>query len=283
MALTQYMPGMKPGSTIRNVIIGVVYIILFPLMVFVLIGGLAYHTAKNTNGLADGLSAIPGVSEGGGALSGVVVFVGLFVLLAGVGGILGAGGGDDTPNDAQQATSGGSEEVSTNSNAATDVSTQEPTPNPTTTPSLEPTATQTPNNPTHSVGESFVVGSGEQAIRYTVTGVQTTESVGTDSVGEDADGLFVLVTLEMENTGSESLDLTSRPFRLVDQQDREFEVDDQAMLYVDESVVFEQLNPGLSKQGVIVFDVAPDGDYRLRIEPSGLFSTARIHYVEIDI
>lgn len=147
----------------------------------------------------------------------------------------------------------------------------------------EPTATSTPSAPTHNVGESFVVGDGERSVRYTVTNVRPTDNVGGDTFGEDASGEFVIVTLNVENIGDESFDLSSDPFTLTDQQDREFEVDSDAMISADKSIVFEQVNPGLTVEGVVVFDVPPDGDYRLKIEPAGAFSTARVHYVEINV
>lgn len=176
MAFTQYVPGMKPGSTKRNIGVGVVYVVLFPLMIFVLATGLAYHVAKNTNGLADGLTAIPGVSEGGGLVSGVVVGVGLFIVAFGLLGLIGGGGGgDDTPTDTQQAGTSGAagdgdiqadaqqetpeenpDEASEQANVATQTSTDEPTP--------EPTATATPNPTPASDGESYEFsGSGQTA------------------------------------------------------------------------------------------------------------------------
>ncbi|MEF8826194.1 MAG: hypothetical protein V5A27_07635 [Halapricum sp.] len=144
MSFLQYVPGMVPGSTTRNVIVGLVYLLLLPVMLFVLIGGLAYHTAKNTNGLADNLSAIPGISEGGGALSGIIVFVGLLVLLLGIGSILGAGG--DAPSDTQQAGTGdgGSSGADVTTPTPTAESARTPAPDPTATPIPTSTPTSTP-------------------------------------------------------------------------------------------------------------------------------------------
>jgi len=142
-------------------------------------------------------------------------------------------------------------------------------------------ADSTPANTRHEIGESFTVGSGAESIQYEVTNVQTTDSVGSDAVGEEADGIFLVIELRMKNVGDESLDLSSRPFRVVDSQDREFETDTAAMAYVENSIVFEQLNPGLEKQGVLVFDVPAGATFRLRIDPAGMFSGAESHFVTI--
>lgn len=65
---------------------------------------------------------------------------------------------------------------------------------------------------THEIGESFVVGDGAQSIEYTVNGYETIEDyIGPSSdIGSTPDGIFTVVTLDLENVGEESLDLTSK-------------------------------------------------------------------------
>ena len=287
MSVADSIPGMAAGSTGRNVIVGIVYLFALPFLIALLPLTLGAIVGFNVGGIADKLSGLPGVSDGGGIVSGVAAAGFAMLLFVGLGIAMPA---DDT-NDTQQsiedsgatATDAGSQAAATATATqtaaptATPTATAEPTPEPT------PTATATPaQDLSHSVGESFTVGSGAQTIEYTVTDVSTTDRVGSDVVGEDADGQFVIIKLEMTNTGDESLDLSSRPFTLVDSQDREFEVDTMAMGYTENSIVFEQLNPGLSKTGVIVFDVNPDGEYDLHIAPAGMFSTAETHTVDLE-
>lgn len=183
-----------------------------------------------------------------------------------------AGAGDDLT----VADAGGAAETPTGT--ATSTATPDDGPDQTPTPTLTPESDQT----VHAVGESFSVGSGEKAIQYTVTSVSTASQVGGD-YGEEADGTFVLVELAMENMGDKSLDISSRPFTVVDSQDREYEADTNAMIYAEDSVIFEQLNLGLTKQGIVVFDVPADGTYRLRIAPAGMVSTAEVHTVELEV
>jgi len=145
------------------------------------------------------------------------------------------------------------------------------------------TATAQPESDrNHSVGESFQVGSGAKALEYTVVGTQTTDNIGGE-YGSDASGTFLVVDLRIENVGDESVDLTSSVFRLVDNQGREYEVDSEAMIYLESSISFEQVNPGLSISGTVVFDVPPDQQGRqLRVDPAGIFSTAESHYVRLN-
>lgn len=82
---------MKPGSIIRNILVGFIYLFFFYLIPFVL----AYAVFTNRNGVADRLSGIPGISEGGGAVSAVAIFLVSFVVLAVIGAAL---PGEETPN-----------------------------------------------------------------------------------------------------------------------------------------------------------------------------------------
>lgn len=152
------------------------------------------------------------------------------------------------------------------------------------------TPTMTPKQQplTHQIGDSFVVGSGEQSIEYTVVDTAVQESVGGETLGEDADGIYLVVILEMENVGDESFDISDRHLRAVDDQDRAFEADFEASAYADsdpridaEGITYDQLNPGLSTTRAVIFDVSAGGEYRLKIEPAGVFSDADEHYVPL--
>lgn len=101
MAFTEYVPGMKPGSTIRNIIVGLIYLFFIYLTPFVL----AYAVFTNRNGIADELSGIPGISKGGGVVSAVAICVIAFVALGIIGSVLPA---DDTTTGTDSATSGDS-------------------------------------------------------------------------------------------------------------------------------------------------------------------------------
>jgi hypothetical protein len=140
----------------------------------------------------------------------------------------------------------------------------------------------------HDIGESFTVGDGDQSVQYQATDAFTQNAVGSSGIGTEADGIFLVVILEMENVGDESFDITDRHLRAVDGEDREFEADFEASAYADsdsrieaEGITSEQLNPGLSVTRAVIFDVNPGEEYRLKIEPVGVFSNADTHYVPI--
>lgn len=104
MSLTESIPGMTPGATGRNVALGVGYvgagfvalallIVLFPILAIVA----AVAASTNYRGLADRLSALPGIGAGGGATAGIATFA--YVIVGGIvlaGLIGGLGGPSDT-------------------------------------------------------------------------------------------------------------------------------------------------------------------------------------------
>jgi hypothetical protein len=210
------IPGMKPGSKIRNSLLGLIYIIVIMAVLSAALGG------DDTNGNDGGEVDNTNGNDGGEA-----------------GDTNGNDGGDGTGTTDQQLT--------------------------------------------HEIGETFTVGSGDQQVTYTVDSVDTADSVGSDALEEEADGEFVIIELTMENAGSESFDVSNRHVKIVDSQGREYEPDSDALLAVENPIIFEQLDPGISKTFTVVFDVPPDQqDRQLMLEPIGILSSADEHYVNLE-
>lgn len=142
---------------------------------------------------------------------------------------------------------------------------------------------------THEIGESFTVGDGGQSIQYTVNDYSTIEDyIGSGpDLGSTPDGIFLVINLDMENTGDESLDITTNFLKVVDQEDRTFDADTEAGIYAGQDprisadpISFDQLQPGLSVTRSVVFDVS-SGTYRFAAQPAGIFSSADTHYVPL--
>jgi len=134
------------------------------------------------------------------------------------------------------------------------------------------------------LGESFVAGD----FTWKITGVETATKVGSGNddwfIGEEADGIFLIISVEVENTGKKSAYLSDSYLTLVDDQDREFSADSMAAIYLDDdsALSFEEINPGIKKKGKIVFDVPPELSIaNIRIQ-SSLFET-EFYNVKIDI
>lgn len=156
MSITDSVPGMRAGSTTRNVIVGVGYLILASVALTFLPVVVGIAVGANVGGSADRLSSVPGVGSGGGVVSGVAVGVYSFALL----GVLGAVLPDDgSPEETRQRIDGAAAtatdteprattHTATPGTTATETAiptpTVTPTLTPTTTPTSTPTATSTP-------------------------------------------------------------------------------------------------------------------------------------------
>lgn len=97
-------------------------------------------------------------------------------------------------------------------------------------------------------------------IEFTVTGVETGVSeVGESGFGETAQGQYVLISVTATNVGTEPVFLTDSDQKVFDEQGREFSPDSGAAIYVDEANMwFEEINPGNTLEGVLIYDMPTD-------------------------
>ncbi len=127
---------------------------------------------------------------------------------------------------------------------------------------------------TAKIGEQ--VQSGDLA--FTVNGVKEYQSLGNSFTSKDAQGVFKVVSLKIENVGKETKTIDSSMIKLTDSEGRTFErsIDGQTAKGLSQGQVdlfLQQVQPGLSVNGEIVFDV-PESAEGLVIElRGGLFAT----------
>ena len=77
-------------------------------------------------------------------------------------------------------------------------------------------------------------------------------------MGKKADGIFVILDVEVTNNGKSAQYLMDSFVKLVDNQGREFSPDTGAAVWLKpegSALMFEQINPGIIKKGKIVYDV----------------------------
>ena len=128
---------------------------------------------------------------------------------------------------------------------------------------------------TAKIGEQ--VQSGDLA--FTVNGVKDFKSLGNSYTQKDAQGVFKVVSLKIENVGKETKTIDSSMIKLTDSEGRTFErsIDGQTAKGLSQGQVdlfLQQVQPGLSVNGEIVFDI-PETAEGLVIElRGGLFATA---------
>lgn len=128
------------------------------------------------------------------------------------------------------------------------------------------TQDQTSEPPTYQVGDRVTVG--DRA--YTITNVKTTPTVGDNEyTTKTATGIYVLVTMTIENTGKESSTMSSNDVKIVDSEGRTFESDTQAWATLKDNILLKQIQPGLPVTGETVFDVPKGIDATLQVTDGG--------------
>ncbi|WP_307834442.1 DUF4352 domain-containing protein [Paractinoplanes lichenicola] len=94
--------------------------------------------------------------------------------------------------------------------------------------------------------------------QFTVTGMKCgVAKVGNQYFGEKAQGQFCLVSVQVKNVGDEAQTLIDSVQKAFDAKGTEYSVDSGAAIYANEEqqVFFEDVNPGNTVRGKLVFDV----------------------------
>lgn len=137
-----------------------------------------------------------------------------------------------------------------------------------------PTAPEEPGEPEQAqtvagIGATVPVGD----VAWQVNDASQATQLSTD-YGESKQGNFVIVDFVFQNNGNEAVTLDSSSVALVDGQGRESQVDTDNFAYVDpnKDVFLQQVNPGVSKEGQVIFTVAPDSaDFNLSVGDTNMF------------
>ena len=100
-------------------------------------------------------------------------------------------------------------------------------------------------------------------LSFTVTKVTDAKSLGNSYTKKDAQGIFKVITVKVENKGKETKTIDSSMLKLKDAQDRTFErsIDGQTAKGLAQGQVdlfLQQVQPSLSVTGEIVFDIPAD-------------------------
>ncbi|WP_049937528.1 DUF4352 domain-containing protein [Haloplanus natans] len=201
-------------------------------------------------------------------------------MLAGCGG----GGGDATATETAEPTA-------TETAEPTATETAEPTATetaePTATETAEPTTTAAagPDGPTHDIGESFTVGSGDEAIGYRIAELFRADRIGSSANNSTADGTYLIVILELSNPRDEPISFPNNSF-LVWNEEQILYFDDEATPKIGDDdrldvtpIGTATVLAGSSKTGAVVFDVDPDRSYWIRVNPTG--DSGETHYVPV--
>lgn len=130
-----------------------------------------------------------------------------------------------------------------------------------------------PDSQTAGIGD--VVNVGE--VSWLVNDAQRTQELQSQfgEFGNNKQGNFVVVAFNFSNNSSEAVLVDSTSLTLIDDQGREFQADTDTFEYIppEQLIFLEQVNPGVAKEGIVIFTVAPDASgFMLQVGDTALFS-----------
>lgn len=122
----------------------------------------------------------------------------------------------------------------------------------------EPAAEEADEDDAPAIGDAVRDGKFE----FVVTDVETgLESVGEEFLSEEAQGQFVLVHTTVSNIGDEGQTLYDGDQLLVDTEGRQHSANSMAGMVIEKNdTFFNEINPGNTVEGVIVFDIPTDAE-----------------------
>lgn len=120
----------------------------------------------------------------------------------------------------------------------------------------------------------------DKDLAFTATNVTKAKSLGNSYTKKDAQGTFYVITLNVKNVGKETATIDSSMIKITDSQGRKFDrsIEGQTAKGLSQGKVdmfLQQVQPGLSVTGDIVFDLPDDAtDLKLLVK-GGLFGTEK--------
>jgi hypothetical protein len=103
----------------------------------------------------------------------------------------------------------------------------------------------------------------------TVTSTERTQVLRDSLFEYTTNNEYFVLHLDYTNTSSEAQSLWASDFRLVDTAGKEYSSNTDVSLAVEKPIIIDEVNPGLTLQGTIVFEVPPGTEFsELRLEES---------------
>lgn len=142
------------------------------------------------------------------------------------------------------------------------------------------TSKQDETKPVAKIGETVQDGD----LAFTVIDVTTASTLGNQFTKKDAQGLFYVISLKVDNKGKETKTIDSSMITLTDSQGRTFDrsIDGQTakgMAQGSVDLFLQQVQPGLNVTGDIVFDIPQDATGLKLLAKGGFLGTGQ----EIDL
>ena len=110
---------------------------------------------------------------------------------------------------------------------------------------------------------------------YTVTKVETADTVGGEFTKSTADGKYVVVYLTLKNLKDEPATILGDAVRLVGNNGKEYTTDTDTLGAFENQFILEQIQPDLAKDVVAVYDIPPGAVSGAKLQVKDLFSDSK--------
>lgn len=143
------------------------------------------------------------------------------------------------------------------------------------TPKKDVSSKQTIEEKEYGINEVVKVGN----VDYQVNQVEVTKQIGSEYFNTTAKDTFLIINLSITNNEKEALSVSDSFFKLLNGEN-EYSTDSSDAIYLenDSSIIYKELNPGVTLQGKIIFDVpeaiANDMATKLQVQ-TGIWGTEK--------
>lgn len=118
-----------------------------------------------------------------------------------------------------------------------------------------------------------------KSAKYQVLDVTTTKHIGSQYLGKDAAGTFVVVKLSVTNVKDSSIQFSTNDVKL-QVNGTEIDASDDSV-YLDDHLLYEDVSPSLTKTGTVAFDVDPAAAGQGVLKLQAIFSTDKAVYLSL--
>lgn len=94
-------------------------------------------------------------------------------------------------------------------------------------------------------------------VEYIVNNVQATKQIGSEYLNKEAQNMYYIVDVTIKNNGNEALTVSSSFFKLKNGE-KEYSTDTEGAMYIDNNIIYDEINPEASLNGQIVFDISQE-------------------------
>ena len=127
--------------------------------------------------------------------------------------------------------------------------------------------------PTTEKNDEKIIGIGQPTevgnFIYTVEKTNFRKSIGDEFLNQQADGIYLLVTLSIKNISNESRTLDNSLFKLTDDNGTEYESSTDGSTALEfsggKSIFLKQCQPNITTKGTLVFEVPQKSEYNLHL------------------